>query len=145
MKKMVLAFSMLFAVMMAATAQEAPTKPQRGEGRGKEMKINAKQIKEALNLSERQVAEIKELRQWHKGTMQSIRTNAALSKAQKKQQVQETNTKRNEKIKSILSPEQYQKWEGIKAKAIEAHKAKKGGKGHGKHRGDDHEDDMDGL
>ena len=145
MKKILLAFSMMFAVMIAATAQEAPTKPQRGEGRGKEMKIKAKQIKEELNLSERQVAEIKELRQWSKGTMKSIRTNAALSKEQKQQQVQETNAKRNEKIKSILSPEQYQKWEGIKAKAMEEHKAKKGGKGHGKHRGGDHEDDMDGL
>lgn len=145
MKKILLAFSMMVAVMISATAQEAPAKPQNREGRGKEMKIKAKQIKEELNLNERQVAEIKELRQWHKGTMQSIRSNASLSKEQKKQQVQDSNAKREEKIKSILSPEQYQKWQTIKTKAIEEHKAKKGGKGHGRHKGENHDDDMDGL
>jgi Spy/CpxP family protein refolding chaperone len=141
MKKILLACSMMFAVMISAMAQDAPAKPQRGEGRGKEMKVKAKQIKEELNLSDKQVAEVKELRQWHKGTMKSIRSNVSLSKEQKKQQVQDANAKRDEKLKTILSPEQYQKLEGIKAKAREEHKAKKGGKGHGKLKGGESNDD----
>ncbi len=130
MKKILLVFSMMFATMISVIAQDAPAKPSRGEGRRGEMKAKATQIKKELDLSDSQVAQVKELSQWYRGTVQSIRTNDALSKAQKKQQLKDAQAKREEKIKSILSPEQNQKWESIRAKA----KAERAAQGEGRKR-----------
>jgi Spy/CpxP family protein refolding chaperone len=135
MKKILVLCSMMFVLFASATAQEAPAKFRKDGERSKEMKANVEKVKSELNLDEKQVAAVKELRQWHKGTIKSIKSNGALSKEQKKQQVQEANAKRDEKIKTILSPEQLTKWEALKAKG-------KKGKGHGKHhRGGEQDDD----
>ena len=100
MKKLVLSLALVGAFGFAS-AQEAPRehdchrpeqrKMEKGkEGRGKRL--------EELNLSEKQTKQLEELRQQHKADKEKL------------------HEKHQRKLKKILTPEQYEKWQSSHSK-----------------------------
>ena len=75
---------------------------------------------EQLNLSEEQKTQIHPIMQKTGDEIKAIKENASLAPAQKEEQIQAIRQNTDEMLKTILTPEQYQKLEAMKAE----HKAR---------------------
>ena len=134
MKKLLFLGTLLFAFVCTTFAQTdnqpAPTnatelKQGKGRGRGQAQGNN---IKKALNLSDDQVAKMKDARATLQGKMKAIKSDSGLSKEQKMAQVKDAATAFDGQMKGILTPEQYTKWGEMKQKMKGKMKEKRKGK-----------------
>jgi periplasmic protein CpxP/Spy len=90
-------------------------------------KANKKQAAKDLGLTADQKAKMKEIGQSLKGKMMAIKSDATLTKDQKKAQLGEVAKSHESEVKALLSPEQFTKWEAMK-KERKGHGGKKGNK-----------------
>jgi periplasmic protein CpxP/Spy len=133
MKKVAVLFVLLFAFVANTFAQtDAVAAPLKSEKMSKsDRKAKAKQAADDLGLSADQKAKMKEIGQSLKGKMKAIKSDASLTKDQKKVQTGEVAKQHEADIKAILSPEQFTKWDAMakerRAKMKEL-RGKKGGK-----------------
>lgn len=74
---------------------------------------------ERLQLSDSQIAEVKEIRKKYKPEMKAIRNDASKSKADKMRALADIIEKKDADIANVLSLEQMKEWEVIKAEVKE--------------------------
>lgn len=120
MKKILSIFSIFFLIAVSTTAQttQTPADPaeQRQKGRDK-MREKAKDYQKAqkeLSLNAEQKQKMKELRQQTQTKLKAVRSDASLSKEQKREQAKNIMAESDSSIKSILTPEQYAQWTEMK-------------------------------
>jgi len=89
---------------MHVSAQSTPS--EKSETR----KEQNKKWKDELNLTKEQGTELKEINKNFKEKARSIKENTSLSQEQKKEQFSKLNVERKEKLNTILTPEQQQKF-----------------------------------
>ncbi|MBL7816982.1 MAG: hypothetical protein JNL70_18305 [Saprospiraceae bacterium] len=124
MKKVMILFAAILAFTAASFAQTSDSqpapvgakmeKPQGHKGKGKHMKQAHTHMKKELNLSADQDKRMKEIGNTYKGKIQAIRTDNALSKEQKKAQLQDVQKSHDAEVKGVLSAEQYTKFTDMK-------------------------------
>ena len=138
MKKTILMFTMLFALVATTFAQTTQT-PQatdpiekKQKGKDKMQHANKDRAADELGLNADQKAKMKEIRTTQQGKMKAIKSDQSLTKEQKKAQMQTAMTEHDNAIKNILTPEQQTKMTAMKEKRKAEMKANKG-KNKGKH------------
>lgn len=92
---------------------------------GKKMQKAAKE----LDLTPEQKTKMKEIGQSFKGKMMAIKSDASLSKEQKRTQILEVMKSHEADLKALLSPEQFAKWQEMKAARRDKMKEYRGKKG----------------
>jgi periplasmic protein CpxP/Spy len=129
MKKVAILFAVMLAFVANTFAQnDAVAAPLKSEISSKsERKAKMKRTTKELGLTADQKTKMKEMGQSLKGKMMAIKTDATLSKDQKKMQIGEVAKSHEVEIKGILTPEQFTKWEAMK-KERRANRGIKGGK-----------------
>ncbi len=80
--------------------------------------LKAQAISQQLNLTPQQKAKILPILVDEGPKVQAIKNNNSLSKMQKIQQIRAIHQQTDPQMKAILSPEQYQKLQGIRRQAI---------------------------
>jgi len=80
--------------------------------------LKAQAISQQLNLKPQQKAKILPILVDEGPKVQAIKNNNSLSKMQKIQQIRAIHQQTDPQMKAILSPEQYQKLQGIRRQAI---------------------------
>ena len=124
----------------AAFAQTAATTPNSGSNtpattdttktdRHEKMRAHHDKLVKELGLTEDQQNQMKALNQDAKTQMQAIKNDSTLTREQKKEKIKALHQDQMTKREAILTPEQKQKWEQMKAN----HKGMRGHRGH--HRG----------
>ena len=139
MKKVAMLFAFILAFAANTFAQaDAVAAPLASEKMSKQdRKAKMKQAADDLGLSAEQKTKMKEIGQSLKGKMKAIKSDASLTKDQKRAQVGEAAKQHQADVKAVLSAEQFTKWEA-KAKERRAKmKEFRGKKGGGKADGDD--------
>lgn len=129
MKKLVLSAAFL-AIGTFAMAQQTPRMQKMDPAKMEQKRADhMKQMQTELNLSEAQVVSIKALQDQRMAERQQ---NAPQMQAERKAKMEQMQAKRSQhqaEMKRILTPEQYQKWEGMqKQKMQENGKMMKGQK-----------------
>ncbi len=109
----VLQFLMVF--MLIGAVSQAQTTDTTGK-----RKMNRWDMYQELNLTKNQKAKVKEVMKQQKTEIDSVRSNASLTREQQREQMGTIRKKYNEKIETILTPEQNEK---LKAKQKEMQKA----------------------
>jgi Spy/CpxP family protein refolding chaperone len=138
MKKVAILFVFMCAFIANTFAQTdaVPAPIQSAKMEKKERKAKMKQAANDLGLTSEQKVKMKEIGQSLKGKMMAIKSDASLTKDQKKAQIGDVAKQHQADLKAVLSPEQFTKWEEMK----KARRASKGGKfgrkGEGKSDGD---------
>lgn len=135
MKKTILMFTMLFALMATTFAQTTqPTDPieKKQKGKDKMQRPNKEHAADELGLNADQKAKMKEIRTAQHGKMKAIKSDQSLTKEQKKAQMEAAMTEHDNAVKNILTPEQQTKMTAMKEKHKADMKANKG-KHKGKH------------
>ena len=133
MKKVAMLFVFILAFVANTFAQtDAVAAPLTTEKMSKQdRKAKMKQHADELGLSAEQKTKMKEIGQSFKGKMKAIKSDAALTKDQKKVQAGEVAKQHEADVKALLSAEQFTKWQ-VKAKERRAKmkefRGKKGGK-----------------
>lgn len=133
MKKIILMFSAMFLFAFAALAQtpQTTTDPaeQKQNGRDKMRAHNGKKAANNLGLNAEQKQKMKELNAQHQGKLKALKSDASLTKEQKREKARAIMSEHDNATKSILTAEQSVKWAEMK----EQRKARGGKmKGHGK-------------
>lgn len=139
MKKLFLMFAVLVSFAANSFAQDAQVKDpieQKQKGKDK-MRPHPKgdNPMKSLNLNDEQKTNMKNINNEFQGKMKAIRTDKSLSKEQKMAQLKALNEEHNNKMKGLLSAEQYTKWSGAKQNRIENAKEKHGKGKHGGKKG----------
>lgn len=155
MKKIILAFSAMFALTVASFAQTAaPTTaqtPAKVKGHGKEMKDHAKKgtgeakkgtdekakgqgMGANLGLSADQQAQYGAINKAHQEAVRKVQMDNTLAPEAKKTQVATLKSKYETDLKGVMNAEQYAKWSEQRAKRAE----NKAGEKMGDHKGGDH-------
>ncbi len=118
MKKVAILVAFMCAFIAPTFAQNdavaAPLTNEKVVGKS-DRRANLKQASKELNLSAEQKTKMKEIGQSFKGKMMAIKSDAALSKDQRKIQVGEVAKGHEAEIKAVLSPEQFTKWQEMKS------------------------------
>ncbi len=137
MKKVAILFAFMCAFVANTFAQnDAAPAPLKTEKESKaDRKANRKQAANDLGLTADQKAKMKEIGQSVKGKMMAIKSDASLTKDQKKAQIGEVAKSHESEVKALLSPEQYTKWETMKKERREKMKEYRGKKGNNKSDG----------
>src|SRR5688572_22527627 len=102
-------FGIVLFVAACAFTSHAQNKTEPRKEKGKAKKEWKKSGKEELNLSAEQREQMKSINMEFKNQAKAIRDDKSLTEEQKKQQVKSLQTKRQEAVKAILTPEQKQK------------------------------------
>jgi Spy/CpxP family protein refolding chaperone len=114
--------SLTCSVSAQSTPAECPAKEKGHAGKKADGKFGDK-----LGLTDDQKAKIGPLVQKNRAEIKAIRSNDSLTKEQKHQQISAIRQNMDLQMKAILTPEQYQKFEGLKAEM----KGQRGNKGKG--------------
>ncbi len=85
---------------------------------GAKSKVKTRQV-EDLKLDEKQENQVRDINKSYMQSAQDIRKNEALSKEDRKKQLDALHTERVGKIKSVLSPEQFEKYQQNREKSME--------------------------
>ena len=99
----------------SGTSGESP----RGDKAGKQHKLL-----QALNLSEEQKAKVAPILQKARAAGEAIKADASLSKKQKHQQIGAVRQSTDQQLQAVLTPEQFQKFQQIRADRKGAHNGK---------------------
>lgn len=135
MKKTILMFTMLFALMATTFAQTTQTTDpieKKQKGKDKMHRAHKEHAADELGLNADQKVKMKEIRTAQQGKMKAIKSDQSLTKEQKKAQMQTAMTEHDNAIKGILTPEQQTKMTAMKEKRKADMKVNKG-KHKGKH------------
>lgn len=132
MKKLAMLFAFILVFAANTFAQtDAVAAPLTSEKMSKaDRKAKMKQHADELGLSAEQKTKMKEIGQSFKGKMKAIKSDASLSKDQKKMQAGEVSKQHQADVKALLSPEQFTKWEEItkeRRAKMKEFRGKKGG------------------
>lgn len=103
--------SLLFAGAGFAQDKPAGAPPPATEQQMEETKWNIPALAAELELTEAQVAKVKELEAKYEGQFESFK---ALSREEKATKVNQALAERNRTFSSLLTPEQAQKWQALK-------------------------------
>jgi len=101
--------------MVAKTSPSDPTSGQSAEG-----KKNGKLSQ--LGLDKKQKKEVHSILKKAKEEIKALKANTSLDKKQKKQQIKDIKKNTKAQLKSILTPEQFQKFEQLNAQHKGGHK-----------------------
>lgn len=115
------------AFAQAANTSSSNTQNAPQSATGEKVKGEHHEAMKALNLTDDQKKQIKQFHQDAKAQAQAIKKDQTLSADQRKAKLQELHQSTQDKVASVLTPEQKQKWEQMRAE----HKGK-GGKHHHK-------------
>jgi Spy/CpxP family protein refolding chaperone len=96
--------------VMALPAQSSTNAPAAGGPPGIR-RPNAEQIAKDLGLSDDQKAKVKAVLEEQQKKMQELRANTGLSQEDKRAKMKEMRENFVEKMKEILTPEQFEKWQ----------------------------------
>jgi periplasmic protein CpxP/Spy len=96
------------------------------EARREKMRAHHDKLVKELGLTADQQTQMKALNQDAKSQMQAIKNDSTLSREQKKEKIKAFRQEQMAKREAILTPDQKQKWEQMKAE----HKGKRGHRGH---------------
>ncbi len=131
MKKVAMLFAFVLAFAANTFAQaDAVAAPLATEKMSKQdRKAKMKQAADDLGLSAEQKTKMKEIGQSLKGKMKAIKSDAALTKDQKKVQAGEAAKQHEADVKAVLSAEQFTKWEAEAKERRAKMKALRGQKG----------------
>ena len=125
MKTKIIICSMFIGALIAI-----PSFAQRGQGPGVNQEYMEWKLRKDLGLNDDQIAKIKEMREKHQAQAEADR-NALREEMQTKREVlrkemqtrreamQAKAEKRQEEMKSVLTPEQYEKWQDIRFENFE--------------------------
>ena len=115
-KSVVLLTALLLVLPLLVQAQDAMSgdKPDKQEMMAKLEKMSAQ-----LNLTPAQKKEIAPIMMDEASKMKAIKANASLGPLQKAMQMKQVGTDMDAKVKPILTPDQYQKFEQIRAQERE--------------------------
>ena len=113
-------FSFLGVPTNAAAADEKPNAERRA-GRQNRLEM----MKEALNLTPEQVEKIKPILEADQAKMKDLRADTSLTQEAKREKRNEMMKASAEQIKTILTPEQQEKWKEQMAKRREAARAER--------------------
>ena len=91
---------------------------RREDAKGK-AKAKIEEYKERLNLSDEQLADIKEIREKYKPEMQEIRNDEATSKSDKMRAAADVIEKQEAEMAELLTSEQQEEWKEIRAEIKE--------------------------
>ncbi len=127
MKKIILMFSTLclFTLSVVAQTPQASTDPVEKKQKGKD-KMTARHHHEgmkSLGLNAEQKQKMKEIRTQNQGKLKAIKSDASLTKEQKRTQAHAIMTEQDNAVKNILTAEQNAKWGDMK-KQRKAHGSK---------------------
>lgn len=102
----------LFAGSLALQAQDTPqTPPSAGAGPGAHARPNAEQIAKDLGLTDDQKAKVKAALEEQQAAMKTLHENTTLSKEDKRTQMKALRESFLAKMKEILTPDQFEKWQ----------------------------------
>ena len=107
-----------------ASAQNAPSSAQPSENGGKcgkAGKHGKKSPMKKLNLSDDQKAKVGPILQKAREDAKAVKRNDALTPEQKKQQIDAIRQNKDQQLQTVLTPEQYQQLQEIKANRKEKH------------------------
>ncbi|MDD5260252.1 MAG: hypothetical protein PHD76_00220 [Methylacidiphilales bacterium] len=79
------------------------------------MEKHIEKMKADLQLTDDQVAKLKDIFQSHKGDAEKIKQDTVLTKEEKRKQLQQLKEQVDNQINGILTPDQQKKWADIKA------------------------------
>ncbi len=104
----------LIAALPALAQQRDTIRPA-----SKPIENNRKQMMAELNLTKKQLQEFKALNTEYGPKLKALRSDSTLDKKQRRQQVMQLTQERDEKIKSILTPEQVTKYKELQKEQME--------------------------
>ena len=136
MKKVAILFTLMLAFVAATFAQNpADTKPLQSAPSADKMDKMAKHhgggLKKQLGLTDEQNAKVQNVNATYKGKLKAIKTDASLSKDQKRAAMLEVGKSHDTEMQSVLTADQYSKFSTMKhdkmAQAKERRGNRKGG------------------
>jgi periplasmic protein CpxP/Spy len=98
-------------VLFAPTALAQQQDPAPGGDPGEDIDILIGQGAPDLGLTEQQKEQLKQVRQRHVEQIQAIRNDESLTRRQKAERIREHNRNMNQEVRSVLTPDQYQRWQ----------------------------------
>jgi Spy/CpxP family protein refolding chaperone len=101
--------TLLAALALAAPA--AAQQPDPGGDPGEDIDILIGKNAPNLGLTDQQKEQLKQIRQQHVQQIQAIRNDDSLTRQQKAERIREHNRTMNQEVRSVLTPEQYQRWQ----------------------------------
>ena len=104
------------------SAQTTPSNPPPA---GEKAGHHRGELAEKLGLTDDQKAKLEPIFQKERADIKAIIDNTTLTKEQKHEQISAIREATAPQVKAILTPEQYQKWEALKAEWKERHGGKK--------------------
>lgn len=110
----VLVLGGLVAFGTLAKAEDKPAGKPHGKAHG-DMKERGAKMAEELGLNEDQKAKMADMMKELGPKMKAIMDDSSLSKEEKKPKMKALNEERTAKVKEILTPEQFEKWQKMQA------------------------------
>jgi Spy/CpxP family protein refolding chaperone len=107
------------ASIMSVSAQKGAGKTPMTKEQKAERKEERKEMKKALNLTEAQEAQIKNIHRETKTELDALKGNTAMPKEQMKAERKRIRTDERNKIMNILTPEQKEKFKAMKEEKME--------------------------
>lgn len=101
--------TLLVALALAAPAAAQQTDP--GGDPGEDIDLLIGKNAPNLGLTDQQKEQLRQIRQQHVQQIQAIRNDPALTPQQKAERIREHNRTMNQQVRSVLTPEQYQRWQ----------------------------------
>lgn len=125
MIKKIIASVLCILAITAMQAQGEQSAPDHKKGDRKE---KIERIKQDLGLSEEQASQWETIHEQHRSRMRTLKENTSMSEDEKKVQMKELRSNKNERINALLTAEQQEKWKSMKA---DKRGKKKGSRHHG--------------
>lgn len=129
MKKILLMFTMFFAVMATAfsqTPENTEAKDNKGQRQSKMQKHDRDHAMDELGLSADQKSKMKVIRNEYGGKLKEIKANTALTKEEKRTQAEAIMAEQKTAMKNILTADQYAKMSAMEEKRKDDMKNSKG-------------------
>jgi Spy/CpxP family protein refolding chaperone len=124
MKTLYAMMAFLLLAGVGANAQARDTvRPAPTTGKAEGMK---KKMKEELGLSKKQASQLKEINAEFAPKIKALRSDSTAGRKEKRQQVMQLMQQREEKIKTILTPEQMDKYHELQKEQLKNRRNNKG-------------------
>jgi len=106
-----LAFGSLVACTLTCSAQSDTTAPGKGERKSGGIHARIDAMATQLNLTDDQKTKVTALLEQDAKQMRDLRADTSLSKEERRDKVTAMRKEHEQKLKAILTPEQYEKWQ----------------------------------
>lgn len=108
-------FVLLLCVCVWSPVAQAQGAMAGGNGEGAEAMAKLQKMSAELQLTPQQKEQIKPILMEEAPKMKSLKENTTMPKLQKARMMKEISDETDSKMKPILTPDQYTKWEGMRA------------------------------